>query len=114
MVRSVKRAEPEVFPPSIPPDAGITLLKRQIEKGEALLQVSALSEEDYNAWQTLSEQVVIKAFGRNSDKHYSFLAAGPAATIVMYQQPPEWYERRRRKYLAGKVSELKALVSVLE
>src|SRR5207253_2986150 len=102
------------LPPTISPDVGITLIKRQIEKGQGLLNAGAVGEDEYNAWVTFSEEVVVKAFGRNSDKHYSFLNAGPGAVVLMYQQPPAWYEDRRRKRLAAKISELTALVSVLE
>ena len=114
MARSAKRAEPDILPPTISPDVGITLIKRQIEKGQGLLNAGAVGEDEYNAWVTLSEEVVVKAFGRNSDKHYSFLNAGPGAVVLMYQQPAAWYEDRRRKRLAAKISELTALVSVLE
>lgn len=114
MARSTKRVEPEVTAPSIAPALGIDLLKRQIKKGEELLQGGSIAESDYNAWQTLSNEVVVKAFGRNTDKHYSYAGAGPRAVVVVNQQSPAWYESRRRQRLAAKVEKLAAFVSVLE
>jgi predicted nucleotide-binding protein len=90
------------------------LLRRQIKKGEELLKGGSIAESDYNAWQTLSNEVVVKAFGRNTDKHYSYAAAGPGAVVIVNQQSPAWYENRRRNRLTAKVEKLAAFVSVLE
>jgi predicted nucleotide-binding protein len=113
MARSAKHAEPEIYLPSIAPHVGIPLLKRQIDKGNQLLQEPNITEQLYSAWNTLSEEVVLKAFGRNSDKHYAYLIAG-AGSVRMGDQPAAWYESRRRKELGEKVAELSALISVLE
>jgi predicted nucleotide-binding protein len=114
VARPAKRSIPEVTAPTIAPDTGIGLLNRQIEKGGKLLEGQTLNENDYNAWRTLSEEIVVKSFGRNSDKHYAFSCAGPGGIVIVGDQSPAWYENRRRKYLSAKLSELAALISVLE
>jgi predicted nucleotide-binding protein len=114
MARLAKRSVAEPAAPTVAPHVGITLLTRQIEKGNKLLQEESVSEAEYNAWITLSEEVVIKSFGRESDKHYGFLNAGPRPVVTVGDQSPSWYESRRRQRLAAKVSQLGALISVLE
>jgi predicted nucleotide-binding protein len=116
MARTTKRTAPEISSPSVSPDVGLTILKRQIERGEKLLENSSIPEGEFNAWQTLSQECVIKSFGRNTDSYYAFLGAGPSGQIIMagHEPSPSWYENRRRKTLDAQLAELKAMVPVLE
>lgn len=112
--RSAKRTAPPVTPATIDAQKGIELLTRQIAKGKALQETAPITEEVFNVWDTVSEEVVVKAFGRNSDKHQRFSWAGRSMTVPIGHQPPAYYERRRLTKLIAKLSELGAFVSVLE
>jgi predicted nucleotide-binding protein len=116
MARKSKQSEPEIFPPSVSPSVGINILKRQIDRGEKLATEQSLPEDTFNSWRTLSEECVIKSFGRNTDKHYAFLSAGPLGQVIMagHEPPPSWYETQRKKRLVAELSELKAMIPVLE
>jgi predicted nucleotide-binding protein len=112
--KSAKRPALEILPPTISPDVGIRLLSRQIGKGRELLDSAPISEEAFNGWRAVSEEIVVKAFGRSSSKHQRFNSAGRSMMVAVGHQPPSYYENRRRQQLAAKVSELSAFVSVLE
>jgi predicted nucleotide-binding protein len=67
--------------PVLGPEKGIELLLRQVERGKALLTSSSLSESDFNSWSTVSERCIVRIFGDESDRHYSFLTSGAVSTF---------------------------------
>jgi predicted nucleotide-binding protein len=103
-----------VVPATIDALKGIELIMRQIAKGKALQEAAHVTEEAFNVWETVSEEIVVRAFGRNSDKHQRFSRAGRTMMVPIGHQPPAYFEQRRREKLIAKLSELGAFVSVLE
>lgn len=56
------------IPPTVSPEQGIKLLRRQHEKGVKLLAKNRLTflDEDYNRWEYVTYNYLIKAFGSHS------------------------------------------------
>lgn len=58
-----KYQKEENIPPSFPPDRAIELLKKQLEQIDNLLQLS-YDDTEVDKWDNITEQVIIKAFGK--------------------------------------------------
>lgn len=112
--RSSKPEAPEQTPPSIPTAKGIELLQRQVLAGKKLVEGQLLSEHEFDAWTDLSEQCVIRALGRHSDRHYSFLNAGPWVGCLVGDYDPHSEIGVRRQQLGDKIANLESSVEVLK
>lgn len=114
--RSSKADPPEKLPSSVAPAKGIELLQRQIDSGRQLLGEQTLSEHTFTAWTDFSEQCVIRAFGKNSDRHRSFRNAGPwgGFAIGSYDEEPSSELVEYRDRLKDKVANLESSIAVLK
>jgi hypothetical protein len=84
--------------PSLPPDQGPIQLQDAIEKGSALLKLTPLPKERYDAWRHNSADTLKAACGDNSPHLYSF--AGPGKVQVAFGPVSEQHaEAQRRKDL---------------
>ncbi|MFN3243840.1 MAG: hypothetical protein ACE37K_20195 [Planctomycetota bacterium] len=61
-----KKAPTNDTPPTIPPARGVDLINDQIAKAEDLLSRPSLTSDDYGAWETLTRNILVKAFGSAS------------------------------------------------
>lgn len=108
-----KPSTPEVGSPSIAPEHGLELLRRQADAGKQLLDDPQLSDLQVTSWRTIAEDCVVRAFGKNTDRYYTFVSAAPAMQAVYYgfdQPSPQEELRQRREFLQHKVNALNSLL----
>lgn len=108
--RSKTRKEPEPISPSVSPAKGIELLKRQLSEGEKLLANRPLARDDWRAWERITKDYLIKAFGSDSSNIHEVLRAGKSP-MSMERTPAQELERNSANDLQ---SQLRALASVIE
>ena len=115
MARRPKSREPEQTPPSVSPAKGIEIVQRQVDAGKKLVG-NTISEHEFDAWTDLSEQCVIRAFGRNSDRHFSFQNAGPwvGFSVSGYGDDPRSEQTDRRDRLKDRFANLESSIEVLK
>ncbi|MCB9887056.1 MAG: nucleotide-binding protein [Planctomycetes bacterium] len=109
---SKKRATENATPPSIPPERGVELLNEQIAKAGDLLGRSPLPKDDYAAWETLTQNILVKAFGSASPNVKRVMDIGKYGSFPMDASPQWWHEHRRRS-LTSQISQLRSMTEVL-
>ncbi len=108
-----KNSPRESTPPSVSPQQGIQLLRRQRERGDNLLGNRPLKKADYDAWLNTTREFLVKAFGSNSINVHSFTGAGQS-TSVRLNPTEEELENGRIKTLSAKLVMISSLVEQLE
>jgi predicted nucleotide-binding protein len=101
-----------VLPPSIPPEKGMELMKRQIEAGRKLLAESYVNEHAYDAWSNTTNNYLVKAFGEGSPNVIGFGYLGSMMMAPM-NAGDDWWQERRREGLQAKLPRLESYVELL-
>lgn len=99
-------------PPQVDPVIGIQLLEQQIKKGRELLKEPTVTEDDFYSWILITQNVLEKAFGRNSPNVSAVTDAGRLYFV------PEWneseWQHHRIETLTTQLARLEALVELLQ
>ena len=95
--------------PQVEPEAGIRLLRTQIDKAQALLGARPLSSDAYGQWDLLTRNYLEKAFGVDSPNVSSVTNVGMFGSFPMGASAA-WWENNRAEDLATKVTRLDGLV----
>jgi predicted nucleotide-binding protein len=101
-----------IQPPSIPPEKGIELIRRQVEAGKKLMAEHYVNEHAYDAWSNTTENYLVKAFGDGSSNVTSFRHLGSLMMAPM-DAGDDWWEERRREFLQAKLPRLESYVELL-
>jgi len=109
-----RKRQPEMpSEPEVDPETGIRFLKRQIEKGRALLASRPLSDDAYKQWELLTRNYLEEAFGRNSPNISSVMDVGKYGAFPM-GAGDEWWENQRAESLTTQLTRLDGLVELLQ
>jgi uncharacterized protein (TIGR02391 family) len=92
-------------PPSVTPERGIELLRRQREKGEGLLAARPIDQHAKDAWYNTTIAFLTECFGSESHNLRSFGWVGGAVA-----ESDEWYLEARLKILDSCIEQLEAKV----
>lgn len=96
----------------ITPKSGIQLLRKLIEKAKEILKQDYIEYSVEEAWETIAESYVEKAFGKNSPNIEKVVNVGPGSYSMNASE--EWWEGERRASFGRRVSILESLIEVLE
>jgi predicted nucleotide-binding protein len=95
---------------SVDPATGISLLRRQVEKGRELLDHTPLVTATHTAWQNTTRDFLVKAFGSDSPNINAVLRASSDHGLYMGMGDAAY-----EQYLASKlVNQLKIMESCIE
>ncbi len=108
-----KDSPPAPKPPSISPKKGIELINKQIQRGEELLSNRAIKQDDYSAWENITQACLEKAFGLYSPNVNKVLYIGKCGALPM-NAGESWWENRRAENLTSQISMLKSQIELLE
>jgi predicted nucleotide-binding protein len=108
-----KQQTPPPTPPSLSPAKSIELLRRQREKAEKLLSSRPLKPEDYDAWENMTREFLVKAFGSDSANIESLLDIGKYGSFPM-NAGSEWWANHRTESLRKQLVMLDSLIELLE
>ncbi len=99
-------------PPSLQPAQAIDVLRKLHERGTALLSKRPVGENAAEAWATTGREMLIKAFGSNSDNVRDF--SEPAMYRSPHVDSPAGWEEVRAENLEGQLSILGSCIEQLE
>lgn len=89
----------------------ISLLNKQINDAESLIESGALSQDELNSWKLVTENVLAKIFGPDTPNANALTSKGSVSIQPMY--PTEKYhEEKRVESLNTMISKLRSLVEV--
>jgi len=103
---------PPEIKPSITQEQAISLIKRQIENGKTLLSSNFIQESDFNAWESVTKDYLIKSFGSQFHHINDVVDIGRYGAFQLNQNEQYW-EKRRRNNLVEKTKMLESLIEVL-
>jgi hypothetical protein len=103
---SRRQNKPVNTPRTVPPEEGIRLVQRQIDKGKELLANRPLAKVKYSAWENTTREFLIKAFGSDSENIDSVMLKNRAGSSPM-NAGDQWWENHR-------VEQLKEQIELLE
>jgi hypothetical protein len=105
--------EDKVIPSSISAADGISLLKRQKEKGKELITSRPLDFARYHAWKNTTREFIVNAFGSDSSNVKSMSSIGKYGSFPM-NAGEEWWENHRVESLNNQLVMLDSLIEQLE
>jgi uncharacterized protein (TIGR02391 family) len=108
-----KQQLPPPQPPSVPPERGIELLRRQREKGEDLLAARPIDEHAGDPWYNTTIAFLVECFGSGSHNLRNFAYAG-GAQVGIAGGSKEYYEERRAEILEARLKILDSCIEQLE
>ncbi|MBK7896726.1 MAG: hypothetical protein IPJ90_17975 [Anaerolineaceae bacterium] len=83
---------------TIPPAKAIIFIQRQIDKGYELLASRPLTQASHNAWKNTTREILIKAFGSQSENIDTVLLRKQSGSVPM-NAGDGWWENYRVKQL---------------
>ncbi|MDP2966256.1 MAG: nucleotide-binding protein [Pelolinea sp.] len=101
-----------VIPPSVTQEQAISLLQRQVDNGIKLLSSEHLLEKDFDAWESVTKDFLIKSFGSQSHHINDVIDIGKYGSYQMDANEQYW-ENRRRTSMYAKLKMLESLIEVL-
>lgn len=104
--------EPEV-PRSVPPETGVKLIQKQIEKAEQLLAHRPLSSADHAAWDNVTRDYLVRAFGSRSPNVNEVVSAHSSVPLHLRSSDAD-FERSGASRLENQVTMLRGCVQQLE
>lgn len=90
----------------------IALLKKQIELGNKLLLGKVVNKDDFDVWESVTKDFLIKSFGAQSDHIQEVIDIGRYGSFPMRASTQYW-DDKRRKDLVSKIKILEGLIDVL-
>ncbi|MFA5060107.1 MAG: nucleotide-binding protein [Candidatus Omnitrophota bacterium] len=100
-------------PPSVNPEKGIELIKKQIDRGKDLLAKRPLRKDDYLSWENITQACLEKSFGLNSPNVNKVLDIGKYGAFPMGASEDYW-ENSRSEDLSSQISMLISQIELLE
>lgn len=83
-----KSMQIEKIQPSLPPERAAQLIKRQIDQIDGLLEL-AYNDPEVRKWDNMTEQILIKSFGKPHDNLSDFFSARHGGVVRMGMYPDE-------------------------
>lgn len=111
--RPTRPRPPSPVGPSVPPEIGITLLQKLIEKAQALHEKQDLQFSDCSAWENLARDYLRKVFGSDSPNVDSVLNASGDEGLYTGMSNQE-YQQYLRAGFENKVKLLNSCIEQLE
>ena len=106
-------AQPPTVPPSVSPQQGVGLLRKQQNSGRNILTERQISEDLFANWVAITEDYARKAFGDPSSGLSRFQRAGYSGSIMVDPSEAQ-VEERRSQTLQSKVAAIDGLIEMLE
>src|SRR4051812_37489591 len=113
MSRKRKVPAPIAVTPSLPATHAAQLLKTQCEKGAALLSQRPISSADEQAWEAVTHDVLIRAFGSESPNVASVMDVGKYAFAFGGGDEQEW-EAQRAEDMETRLKIIGELIELLQ
>jgi predicted nucleotide-binding protein len=111
--RHYKYETPPTGAPSVTPQVGINLLKKQIERGESLLAARPFDNVRYSAWENTTREFLVKAFGADSPNVERVMEIGKSGFSVM-NNSEGWWEQHYAESLQSQLTMLESMVELLQ
>jgi predicted nucleotide-binding protein len=108
-----KQTEESEIPRSLPPQKGIQLLQKQIQKAEGLLANRPISSSDHTAWENVTRDYLVKAFGSKSPNVNTVLHASSDHSLSMGMGDVA-FERYLASQFTNQIKMLLSCMDVLE
>lgn len=111
----VKRAQPHRPPqgPSLPPEQALQLLRGQREKGRQILNNRPITSAVDQSWETVTLDVLSRAFGADSPNVSSVMDVGKLAFAFGGGDEQKW-EAQRAKDMDTRLQIIDGLIELLE
>jgi len=106
-------SHPPDTPATVSPTQGIQLLTRQIESAKKFLSSKSLPENEYAAWETITRDYLVKAFGSPSSHVPRVMNIGKY-NATLFNGGEQARETRRVESLAKQLRILESLVELLQ
>ncbi len=97
---------------AMPKEEAIELLRRQIDRGKTLRLHRPIRREDYDVWETLTREALVRIFGADSPNVRSVIDIGKFDPVPAAANDDYWEERTAND-LAKQISKLDSLVELL-
>jgi hypothetical protein len=94
MPRRTKAPAASAIPPSLPPPQAAQFLNKQCEKGAALLSHRPITSADKQAWETVTRDVLIRAFGSESPNVGAVMDVGKYGFVLGGGNEQKWEAQR--------------------
>jgi hypothetical protein len=102
-------------PLTVSPAQGVVDLKRQRDAGNALLQNRPIDKGAFDSWENIAREYLMRAFGSESPNVASVIDIGKNTAFALGPNTgPEYWEQRRARFLAEKLTMLDGLIELLE
>lgn len=113
MARSRPSTGPQPEPPQVSPLQGIQLVESLVGRANALLEKRPITSDDHSSWELLAENLLAKAFGRNSPNIASVVEVGKWGSFPM-NAGEAWWENHRATTLRSQVRQMEGLKELLQ
>lgn len=113
VAKRARKTTPPATPPSLPPERALDLLRRQVEKGQQLLANRPISSANDEAWETITRDVLNRAYGSQSPNVESVMGVGRYRNMFGGGNEVEW-EEGRAENMRDRLTILAELISLLE
>lgn len=98
---------------TLPPEKSITLVRRQIEKGNYLLANRPLTQGAYGAWENTTREILIKSFGSDSENIDTVMLRNRAGSFP-FNADENWWENYRVNQLKEQLALLESTIDQLQ
>lgn len=102
----------DLIKPTLNPGRAIELLKQQIQKIDGLIKLNH-NDPEYEKWKNVTEQIIIKAFGKPHENLNAFRGDG-VSFFTLGPHSDEYYQNRYLEVLKRKKSILEGFIEQLE
>ena len=113
MVKKASNKTPPATPPSLTPEKALELLRRQVEKGRELLANRPITSGADQAWETVTRDVLIRAYGSGSPNVASVMDVGRFRNAFGGGNETEW-EAGRAEDMEQRLTVMGGLIDLLE
>lgn len=110
---SRRQNKPVNSPRTLQPEEGIRLIQRQIDKGKELLANRPLLKAKYSAWENTTREILIKAFGSDSENVDSVMLNNRAGSYPI-NAGDQWWENHRVEQLQEQLELLESTKEQLQ
>ncbi|MCL4530188.1 MAG: nucleotide-binding protein [Chloroflexi bacterium] len=113
MARKSQPLSPIQVQPSLPPEQAIQLLQIQVDKGKQLLANRPITSASEKTWETVTNDVLIQAFGANSPNVSSVMDADGGKFYLMTGSEKDW-EIDRAEDMETRLEVINGLIELLQ
>lgn len=102
-----------VTPPSVSPQVGIDLLRKQVSRGKEFLSNRPIDGDKYSAWENTTREFLVKAFGSGSPNVSNVIDIGKYGSFP-FNPSPEWCQNHYAQSLQSQLTTLESLIDLLQ